>query len=200
MFFVLLSSSLAWTQQPVVGRDAAAKYFGQRQPQAESEVVSDLTDHFLGLHLGTQLATEAYEWGQRGREDGVGRLSFGLTYKFDSWGPRADSNLRVDFNEFELKGEKPLKMSLMPLITFPESSSKFPMYFGAGAGVGVFFKQLREETPITLDYQLIVGVRFFDVFENSGFFIETGMKNHLQILTSGQVNSTFLAGGALFTF
>jgi hypothetical protein len=162
--------------------------------------VSSSSDHFLGLHFGTQLGTEAYEWGQRGREDGVGRLTFGLTYKFDSWGTRADSNLRVDFNEFELKDEKPLKMSILPLVTFPEATSKFPMYFGAGAGVGVFFKQLREETPITFDYQLVVGTRFFDVFENSGFFVETGMKNHLQILTSGQVNSTFLAAGALFTF
>ncbi len=199
-FFLLFLWSSAGHSQPVVGRDAAAQYFGERRPQNDEVTSVGSHEHFLGLHIGTHMGTEAYEWGQRGREDDVGKLTYGLTYKFDEWGSRADYNLRIDFNEYELKGEKPYKMSIMPLITFPESSSKFPIYFGAGLGVGVFFKQLKEETPLTLDYQLIIGARFFDVFQNTGFFVETGMKNHLQILTSGQVNGTFLSAGALFTF
>jgi hypothetical protein len=51
-----------------------------------------------------------------------------------------------------------------------------------------------------LDYQLIAGARFFDVFENAGFFIESGLKNHLQLWDQGQFNGTFLSAGAVFTF
>lgn len=197
LLFILLGSDVSLAQ-PVVGREAAAQYFGERAPAAEEYVAAG--DHFLGLHLGAMMGSQAYEWGEHGRRDDVGKLTAGLTYKFDEWGSLADMNLRVDFIEFELHGERPLKMSILPLITFPDATSKFPIYFGAGAGIGVFFKQLKDETPITFDYQLIAGVRFFNVFENTGFFVETGLKNHLQILTSGQLNGTFLAGGALFTF
>ena len=111
-----------------------------------------------------------------------------------------DLSIRADFNEYATSGEKPMKMSLMPLITFPESAAKFPLYFGIGAGFGVFFRQIQGESAVTFDYQLVAGARFFDIYENTGFFIETGLKNHLQLMSNGQYNGTFLSAGAVFTF
>lgn len=187
--------------QPRVGRNAAAKYFEKRAPAENDEGGSGgATDHYLALHFGRYMSSQAYEWGMHGKETEVGKNNYGLTYRVEEWAHSMDLNVRVDFEEFSAAGEKPTKLSLMPLLTFPDASSKFPLYFGIGAGLGIFFKQIADESPLSLDYQLVVGARFFNVFENTGFFLESGIKNHIQILTSGQLNGTFLAGGAVFTF
>lgn len=83
---------------------------------------------------------------------------------------------------------------------FPDASSKFPLYFGVGAGLGVFVKQLSGESAMSLDYQVLAGARFFDLFNNAGFFLEAGLKNHMHMLSDGQFNGTFVAAGSVFTF
>lgn len=217
---IIVSGASAWSQQPEVGKKAASKYF-QRSSVRGGEPVSNETshserrsvrrelandggtstsDHYLQIHFGKFLNSQAWEWRQRGKQEDTGEYTLGLTYKFDQWGDFADVNLRVDFNEYKVVDQKPTKMSVMPLVLFPDSSSKFPLYFGAGVGVGIFFKQLEDESTLSLDYQLVLGGRFFDVFENGGFFVETGLKNHIQLLNSGQFNGTYLSAGALFTF
>lgn len=192
--------NLAKADTPLVGRDvgkgAATEYFQKRAP---SEAPST-SDHYLALHIGKIMNGDAWEWGMNGRQTEMSGSTFGVTYRLEEWSNSMDMNLRVDFNEYSAAGEKPMKMSLMPLWIFPEASSKFPLYFGFGAGLGVFFKQIKDESAISFDYQLIIGARFFNVYENTGFFIETGLKNHLQLLSSGQFNGTFLSAGAVFTF
>jgi hypothetical protein len=199
-FAVLVQGPALWAETaPRVGRAAASKYFSPAsEERSESRVTN--TDHYLALHLGKYMNSQAYEWSGRGKREDVGDISGGLTYRVGEWNGSMDLNLRVDFNQFKIDDQRPLKMSLLPLITFPEASSKFPLYFGFGVGVGVFFKQVEDESSISLDYQLVAGARFFNVYENTGFFIESGLKNHLHLLTSGQLNGTFLAFGALFTF
>ncbi|MEK6773874.1 MAG: hypothetical protein AABY64_08030 [Bdellovibrionota bacterium] len=179
-----------------VGKDVASGYF-QKRAVAEAPASSD---HYLALHVGKIMNGDAWEWGMNGRQTEMSGSSFGVTYRLEESEKSMDVNLRVDFNEYDVVGEKPLKMSLMPLWIFPEASSKFPLYFGFGAGLGVFFKQVKDESALSFDYQLIAGARFFNIYENTGFFIETGLKNHLQILSSGQFNGTFLSTGAVFTF
>lgn len=137
---------------------------------------------------------------KNGQEDDIGRTSFGVTYRVGEWKNSMDLGLRIDYNEFELAGEKPTKLSFMPILTFPDATSKFPLYFGAGMGLGVFFKQVPNKSAISLDYQLVTGARFFNVFENTGFFIEAGLKNHIFLLSTGQLNGTFLSAGLVFTF
>ncbi len=217
--FVLVGVT-SWAQQPEVGKRAASKYF-QRNAVRGGEAVSDdsspnerrsrrrepandggtsSSDHYLQIHFGKYLSAQAWEWGQRGKQEDTGEYTLGVTYKFDQWGDFADINLRIDFNEYKVVDKKPMKMSVLPLVLFPDSGSRFPLYFGAGAGFGVFFKQVEDESTLSLDYQLVLGGRFFDVFENGGFFVETGLKNHIQLLNSGQFNGTYLSVGALFTF
>lgn len=146
------------------------------------------------------MASQSYDWGKNGQEDDVGKNQFGVTYRVGEWYNSMDLLLRMDYSEFDVGGETPNKLSFVPMITFPDATSRFPLYFGAGAGLGVFFKQASGKSALSLDYQLIAGARFFNIFENTGFFIEAGLKNHLLILSSGQFNGTFLATGLVFTF
>ncbi|MGZ3774013.1 MAG: hypothetical protein ACXVCY_16230 [Pseudobdellovibrionaceae bacterium] len=189
----------AGEKQPVVGRDAAAKYFSKKKDVVESDS-NGPSSHYLALHVGRYMGTQSYEWGKNGQEDDVGRNSFGVTYRMGEWKNSMDLGLRIDYNEFEIAGEKPTKLSFIPVLTFPDASSKFPLYFGAGMGVGVFFKQVHDKSPVSLDYQLFAGARFFNVYENTGFFIEAGLKNHLLLTSTGQLNGTFLSAGLVFTF
>lgn len=199
----LLVCSFAFGQddQPIVGRGAAAKYFDKKKEPTENEYSGGShSDHYLALHVGRYMASQSYEWNKAGQEDDVGHNSFGVTYRMGEWHNSMDLALRLDYNEFEVGGEKPTKLSFIPIVTFPDASSRFPLYFGAGLGLGVFFKQVPNKSALSLDYQLIAGARFFNVFENTGFFIEAGLKNHVHLLSTGQLNGTFLAAGLVFTF
>lgn len=195
----LMFASAAFAQAPVVGRDAAARYFQKDSSQSSS--LAGPNDHYLALHVGRYMDSQSYDWGQNGKEDGSGKNTYGVTYRIGEWYNSMDLALRLDYGEYALANdERPTKLSFMPLITFPDATSRFPLYFGAGVGLGVFFKQASAKSALSLDYQLVAGARFFNIFENTGFFIEAGLKNHLLILSSGQLNGTFLATGLVFTF
>lgn len=190
------------------GKQAAQTYFqSDKDKESESEGGTfnkpsrsfQKGDHYLALHFGNFVQGDAWNWGQTEKQKETGKSSAGLTYRFDEWG-QSDLSIRIDFNEYLIKTEKPLKMSLMPVIIFPEASSRFPLYFGAGAGLGVFFKQIEGESNVSFDYQLFMGARFFNIYDSAGFFIETGLKNHLHLTSDGQFNGTYLCLGALFTF
>jgi hypothetical protein len=202
--------------KPQVGRKAAEKYMAPRQgwsqnqsetstPAAQRDVggrrspALNQDSHYLALHLGTFVSDTAYKWGQEFSE-GIGRWNFGITYRVGEWVNSMDLAIRIDVSEYALQEGRAAKMSFLPVITFPDASSKFPLYFGAGIGLGVFIHQINQESPLSIDYQLIAGARFFDVFENTGLFVEGGIKNHLFLLSDGQYNGTFVAAGTVFTF
>lgn len=193
-----IASAARAEDQPRVGRDAAAKYFQRRAPTEASP--RGPSDHYLALYVGKFMNGQAWNWGQHEREDGAGGFTAGLTYRIDQWASSMDYGIRIDFSEYNVVGEKPLKMTLMPVLTFPDAASRFPLYFGAGLGLGIFFKQVPDESPLTIEDQLFAGARFLDLADNLGFFIESGLKNHLQITTDGQFNGVFLTGGAVFSF
>lgn len=199
---VLLAAALpGLAKTRSVGKDAARKYF-QRDVTATAEDAAGTRsrDHYLALTLGGHLTSRAYRWGQDNPEDDNGKVNLGVSYRLGEWTSLMDLLAKLDFTTYELAGGKARKLSVMPGIVFPEANSRFPLYFGAAAGIGIFFEQLRDESSIALDYQLMAGLRVFDVWESTGFLVETGIKNHLHLLSDGQLNSTFLAAGAVFTF
>ncbi len=203
IFMMLLVAPLVLAQggQPQVGREAAAKYFQPRTPaQTFNPESRGPSDHYLALNFGRYMSSQSYEWSKNGQEDDVGRNGFGVTYRIGEWYRSMDLKMRIDYQEFAVAGEHPTKISFVPIISFPDASSKFPLYFGAGIGLGIFMKQVPAKSVLSLDYQLMVGAQFLDIFENTGFFVEAGLKNHLHILSSGQFNGTFLSGGLVFTF
>jgi len=189
-----------------VGKGAAQEYFQQRKKNSNPSTsatqrapAQGAAPRYLALHIGTYFDEDAYKWG-RGDLDDIGKLNAGVSYRIGEWVNSMDLLVRADFSTWDLDEGNALKMSLLPVIVFPDASSKFPLYFGAGAGVGVFFKQIRKESALSFDYQLLLGARFFDVLETMGFFIEAGMKNHIHLLSDGQYNGVFVTIGVLFNF
>ena len=188
-----------------VGRRAAEKYMASKAdaPAASDREAGQLlspTDHYLAVHIGRFVSDNAYRWGSRDNQSNVGGAVVGVTYRIGEWQHSMDLAFRLDYNAFGLDDGSAGKLSFLPMITFPEASSRFPLYLGAGVGVGIFTKQIDQKSALTLDYQLVLGARFFEVFANTGFFIEAGLKNSLFLLTDGQFNGTFVAVGPVFTF
>jgi hypothetical protein len=182
------------------GKEEASKYFSKRSVSSES-TSSGPNDRYLALHMGGYLAGDAYVWGRQDKVEEVGKFNAGVSYRIGEWINSADMLMRIDFSSYEIDDVKPVKMAVIFAATFPDSNSKFPLYFGGGIGPGFFFKQARSESPISIDYQLFGGVRFFNVMDSSvGLFAEAGIKNHFHLLSDGQFNGTFLATGVLFTF
>lgn len=197
-FISLFLVSFQVFAEPVVGREAATGYMGKEI--SRETILSGSRDHYLALHVGKLVNGDSWKWGKKSKSKNVGSATLGVTYRVKEWMDTTDFLIRIDFNEYDIDGKKPQKLSFIPIILFPEAASEFPLYFGAGLGLGVFFKQLDAESSLAIDYQLIVGIRFFDVFENVGLFLESGLKNHIQLTDDGQVNSSFIATGALFSF
>lgn len=201
--FILTTS--AWASAPKVGRDAAAKYF-QKNPSAQAENYRQLASETLSaeeryLMFGASLHTksDSFNWGRINKESDVGKWGVDMTYRLETTS-LIDYSLRVSYNEYSAFNQRANKLSFMYAVMLPDAASKFPLYFGAAAGPGVFLTQLSDESAVSLDYQLFLGLRIFNMFDTTGFYIEGGMKNHLQLTSDGQVNGTYIAGGAIFTF
>ncbi len=204
MIAALILVPLVGTAQQV-GRDKARSYFKKREPASEPAAPSYSTSsgappRVLMLHAGTYLSSEVWRWKIDQKQENVGKNTFGVTYRMGEWTNSMDFNLRIDFNEYSVEDVKPLKMSLLPLLIFPDAASQFPLYFGLGGGLGVFFKQNEGSSNLSFDYQLIAGVRLMNLFGGNGVFLETGLKNHLHLLSQGQFNGVFLALGGIFSF
>lgn len=206
---------------PKVGRNAAAKYFqsggnkvgdnrfsqleeqgeeaqARRYPSSVESLSSE--QRYLAFGISNYMSSDAYNWGMSGKEEGIGKIGLDLTYRISEYNNLLDQAVRVSYTEFKPAGKRASKMSFMYALTLPDAGSKFPLYFGFAAGPGIFFKQLEDESSLSLDYQLFLGLRLFNLFESAGFYVEAGLKNHLQLTSDGQVNGNYVSVGAIFTF
>lgn len=208
-FFFLLAFAIciavackanAAEEKEVVGRKAAEKYFKEEANPVPADSAGGGTDHFMAVHIGTFFNDESFAWGNVRNLEDVGRINVGVTYRMGEWSRSMDLLFRGEWQSYEVDGGDASKLSFMPMLQFPEASSRFPLYFGLGVGLGVFTKQISGESDVSLDYQLIGGTRWFDLFGSAGIFAEFGLKNHFHIFSSGQLNSLSLALGAVFTF
>lgn len=204
-FFAYLLIFLLFVQAksaPVVGNEAAADYFKKRKNSAAVQARKrqrPVGDHRLMFHVGGFLKDDAYVWGAQGNEN-IGSFSYGLSYQMGEWVSSTDFLLRIDFNNFSLPEGRASKMSVLPIATFPDAKSDFPIYFGAGLGAGIFYEQIEGESNLSLDYTLLAGVRLKNIFQDTGIFIESGVKNHVFLLSDGQFNSVFINAGTIFSF
>jgi hypothetical protein len=186
------------TKNQPTGKGAAQKFF--KKSESTTSVSSD-QEHFLMVGLGSFIDSKAYKWGPLDRVDDPGQFNAGLTYRFGEWVNSMDFMVRMEYQMFDVKGNQdPKKISLLPMIFFPDARSGFPLYFGAGLGLGIFMDQPDDESSLSLDYQLVLGGRILNVFNSVGFFAETGLKNHFHLLSSGQFNGVFVTFGSVFTF
>lgn len=223
IILISLSATLGRADdRPIVGRRAAQKYFTHRTVASQSEEqastqkavevknnpsepvnISSPTsrgDHYLALHAGMFVDSHAWAWGHNGTPDNIGKTNFGVTYRFGDGGQTMDWVIRTEFTSYSLPEGDAFKISFVPMLLFPEAESRFPLYFGAGLGPGIFAKQTPDSSPLSLDYELVAGVRFFNLWRSTGFFAETGLKNHFHLIGAGQFNGVFISVGALFSF
>ena len=154
----------------------------------------------MSLGFGTFSDATTYNWAHNGKQTGLGKWGADITYRFSEQEYLFDESFRVSYNQFNPANQDASKLSILYAITFPEATSKFPIYFGGAGGLGVYLKQIEEESLISFDYQLYLGLRAFNLFDSAGLFIEGGMRNHLHITSDGQFNGTFLSLGAIFNF
>jgi hypothetical protein len=201
--FVLGFMDSAQAQQgnstnPRVGRKVANDYFVKDREIVQKRTSSS-GENLLMIGVGKYISSQAYQWDCSCKEEDIGGSIVGLTYLFDEW-HNLDLNIRVDYAEFKPKNSSARKLSFIPLLTLPRAESDFPLYFGFGAGPGIFMSQAEGESGISLDYQLVVGTRFPHLFDFGGFYVEFAMKNHLHVLSDGQFNGTSLNFGAAFVF
>ncbi len=189
------------------GKERAGKYFQKRESAPRAPSAGGATPRYLAVHVGRMFADSAYNWGggDKSQKD-VGGFNAGVTYRVGEWVNSMDLNIRMEYTSYSIAdnshGDKnsARKLSFGTLVTFPDANSRFPLYFGAGLGLGVFIKQLSGESPLALDYSLVGGARFLDVFENVGFMIEAGLKNHVMLDFNGQYNGVFVNVGSVFAF
>lgn len=198
-------------QRPKVGADAAREYFKARQ-KSESNTKNEVPQpieaqrfpsswggRVMTLHAGAFVSEDIYKWGN-GRKKSPASWDLGMTYKLGEWAGSMDYFLRAFLTQFDLYEGRATKLSLMPSIILPDIKSRFPLYFGISAGAGIFFKQIADESSLSLDYSLFGGLRFFELVENVGFLFEAGVRNHFHLLSDGQFNGVYGHLGAVFTF
>lgn len=154
----------------------------------------------MAIGFGTFSDGTSYNWAQNGKESATGKWGADITYRFSEQEFLFDESFKVSYNQYKPANQDASKLSLLYAITFPEATSKFPIYFGAAGGLGVYLKQIEDESPISFDYQLYLGLRAFNLFDSVGVYIEGGMRNHLHITSDGQFNGTFLSLGTIFNF
>lgn len=202
---ILGFNSASAAAAPKVGRAAAAKYFQQNPDAKQTRYVASedgaisADERYLMFGASLFTKTEAFNWGTVNKQEDVGKYGVDMTYRLDSTN-YIDYALKVAYTEYEVQRQRASKMSFMYAAILPDAGSKFPLYFGAAAGPGVFFTQLANESSVSLDYQLFLGLRIFDLFGSTGFYLEGGMKNHLQLTSDGQLNGTYMSAGAIFSF
>jgi hypothetical protein len=187
---------------PVVGRRAAEKYMGPKSESSSGSVPPIGTrERYLAIHAAFFPADSAFKWGESDRSDGVGRFNAGVTYRIGEWVNTMDLALRFEYTSFRLAEGSASKLSVMfPVVMFPDANSRFPLFFGGALGFGIFGSQLSKESALSLDYSIFGGIRLFDVYQNLGFLIEGGIKNHVHVLSDGQFNGTYAAVGMAFAF
>lgn len=184
------------------GERAARKYFEERQPEPakKTSYSSAPTDRFMSVHVGSFIDDKHYRWGAKDRDSDVGGFIGGVSYRIGEWEKSMDLFFRAEFITFSIDDEDPVKLSIMPIVSFPDAASGFPLYFGAGAGLGVFFSQVGEESDLSFDYTLLTGLRFPELFENGGLMFELGYKGQLLLLSSGQFTGVYATVGGAFSF
>lgn len=183
------------------GKAAAQKFFSHKNSNVSNSSMANSDDHYLMVGIGSFVNSKSYKWGPERSLDDPGEFNAGVTYRFGEWVNSMDFMIRVEYQTFDVNASTdPKKMSIVPMFMFPDARSGFPIYFGAGAGVGIFFSQPDDESNLSLDYQIVIGGRALNVFDTVGFFAETGIKNHVLLLSSGQLNGVFVTVGSVFTF
>ena len=179
------------------GKKAAMKYFIDKSetPSVVSRAPSSNKGSYaqlFSLTAGTLVNGTSYGWAG---ED-LGGWNMQLAYRRGTSSFLAQA-FHFEFQKFTTEEEEFSKVSLLLSFIFPKSVT-FPVYIGAAAGPGFFLKQLGDESSLSLDYKAYVGLRLNQ--EHSQFILESGVKNHVHMLSDGQFIGWFVSSGVAYKF
>ncbi|MCB0349286.1 MAG: hypothetical protein KDD37_10660 [Bdellovibrionales bacterium] len=183
------------------GKKAADKYMTREVegPVSDGGYSGGNESHFLALHIGPYVDSQVHNWGVKDKKN-EGEFTAAVTYRVGEWVNSTDFLVRVGWQSVEINNNSTSKISLMPIIAFPDARAKFPLYFGAGLGLGVFLDQVDNESSLSMDYTILLGTRFFNVFDTIGIMLEVGIDNHIFLTSKGQFSGTYVALGTVFEF
>lgn len=198
---LILVLSLGGVQQVLAketGKTAAMKYFtkGAKKQMATrapaSAPVASGQTRMLGISVGSLLNSRSYHWSEESFR------GYNVEASYFSQGTGIfGRGLSLEMQKFAADDEELTKMAFLFNFTFPRRIT-FPVYLGAAFGPGYFFKQLEDESEFTIDYKAYLGLRLNQV--NSQYFLQSGVKNHVHVLSDGQFIGWYISSGVAYKF
>ena len=159
----------------------------------------------LMLQLQGTVNGTAYRWFSDVDRQ-VERVGLALSYRLSDIGRFADQVLRVRLQNFRFdsdnkdSGNKATKLAILLGISFPDTPSNFPLYFGGAVGGGIFLSQVKNKSVLAFEYQIFLGWKSQPIYRSGGISLELGLHNHIHLLSKGQYSSYYFATGLNFLF
>ena len=150
--------------------------------------------------MGLFLRDESTNWSQEeGEQKNKGKMILGGSYRLGQWLGVADILLRFNYTSYNLSDASPQQFSLSPLLLIPSARGRFPLYIGGGLGLGAILSQAEDKSFLALNYHVLGGLRFFEVFGSVGTFVEAGYTGHVHLLSEGEFKGFYASVGLLFS-
>ena len=101
----------------------------------------------------------------------------GFDQRLQDYPALGDLNIKTELNFITIQDKPVTVIQISPTFSTPDIRSGFPLYVGAGAGVGLSPDMIIEsKMPLFLNAQIFSGIRFVDWYKNAGFKLEVNMK------------------------
>jgi len=194
LIFVIMAG-VHQVQAASTGKSAAMKYFtknSKRQSATQAPSVPSGSGNLLGVAVGSLVSSKSYQWMG---DDFTG-------WNIEAFYQRATSGyfgqgFHLEFQKFTSEEQDLSKISFLFSFTFPRRIS-FPVYLGVAGGPGFFLKQQEGESDFSFDYKAYLGLRLTE--KNSQYFLQSGVKNHVSVLSDGQFVGWFVSSGVAYKF
>lgn len=107
----------------------------------------------------------------------VSSASLSFTQKVAEIRNVGDIQLRPSLLVSQMETGKEISLELSSLMTFPEIQRRFPLYYGAGLGLGFYpFYVLEKKSTLSFHSSFLLGLRFFEIYYNLGGGLEFDLK------------------------
>lgn len=179
------------------GKSAAMKYFtpkAKKQQTTRGPAAAHASggSRLLSISMGSLISSKSYQW------EGDDFLGWNIEAAYlsegDGW---FGQGIQLEMQKFAVGEQELAKVALLFSLTFPRRLS-FPVYLGVAAGPGFFLKQTEDESDLTFDYKAYVGLRLNQ--PRAQYFLQSGVKNHLHVLSDGQFIGWFVSSGVAYKF
>lgn len=146
-------------------------YFAKRKAEGS---YSNYSRNFI-LSLGTAFYRESTE--QSFKPFSSNMLSF--NQKIKEIYHFGDFNLHISLFSSQMRKQRATLIEITPRISIPEIRTAFPLYIGAGVGMGLYpYHIVRKLPSLSINSHLFIGLRFFDLYHNLGLSAEIILRVH----------------------